>query len=491
MDERRAAARRRAVGRRGAAPRRLPHGAHRQAALRAVPRPVRPLRRERARASGGRPRSRGRRHAGPHRGFEHFESATHTGAGPLHYARWLADAPPRGGRDVLPGARPRRSRSTRSGGGDTGAPQVHDNPIPREWYHTDWVADRTIAWLDSLAADDDWFCWMSFPDPHHPWDPPAVGARPRRLARRAAARRLPRRRRRARARSSTPSRATGGAWYDGPLVSNYEAPLRLGAGDADRRPGPRGQRPQRRRVRADRRGARPGARGDRRAGLGRRRRRRLHDRPRRAAGRLRPAVQGAVPRRRADAAAADLAAGAVGRRRRRRSVDAPGRARRPRADVLRDRRPRPRRRGWRAGRCPSTTPTPTARGFERVLTEWDSELFGVDVHLRTITRDGWVCTDLPARAPCTTAPRASCTTSTDDPLQQRQPLGRPGAAPRCAATSSPTCGTTNRRRSRRGAGSKRRSDTPFADHHPGSRHHPGVFGTVRNGHRIMAATPFH
>ena len=31
------------------------------------------------------------------------------------------------------------------------------------------------------------------------------------------------------------------------------------------------------------------------------------------------------------------------------------------------------------------------RGFERVLTEWDSVLFGVDVHLRTITRDGWVC----------------------------------------------------------------------------------------------------
>jgi arylsulfatase A-like enzyme len=33
-----------------------------------------------------------------------------------------------------------------------------------------------------------------------------------------------------------------------------------------------------------------------------------------------------------------------------------------------------------------------ARGLGRVLTEWDSELFGVDVHLRTITRDGWVCT---------------------------------------------------------------------------------------------------
>jgi arylsulfatase A-like enzyme len=31
-------------------------------------------------------------------------------------------------------------------------------------------------------------------------------------------------------------------------------------------------------------------------------------------------------------------------------------------------------------------------GPERVLTEWDSELFGVDVHLRTVTRDRWVCT---------------------------------------------------------------------------------------------------
>jgi hypothetical protein len=41
----------------------------------------------------------------------------------------------------------------------------------------------------------------------------------------------------------------------------------------------------------------------------------------------------------------------------------------------------------------SALPTADASGGEqRVLTEWDSELFGVDVHLRTITRDGWVCT---------------------------------------------------------------------------------------------------
>ncbi len=50
------------------------------------------------------------------------------------------------------------------------------------------------------------------------------------------------------------------------------------------------------------------------------------------------------------------------------------------------------RTGCRAGACPPTTPTPQARGIERVLTQWDSELFGVAVHLRTITRDGWLCT---------------------------------------------------------------------------------------------------
>ena len=146
---------------------------------------------------------------GPHRGFEHFESATHGAAGPLHYARWLAAEHPEAVGmfyPVLDGA----LEVNALGGGDTGAPQVWDNPVERDWYHTDWVANRTITWLDSLDAEDDWFCWMSFPDPHHPWDPPAseVGRVDWRevplpaglhLGRRGSARP-----------SSTPSRATGG-----------------------------------------------------------------------------------------------------------------------------------------------------------------------------------------------------------------------------------------------------------------------------------------
>jgi arylsulfatase A-like enzyme len=109
--------------------------------------------------------------SGPYRGFEHAELAVHVptfGRRALqHYGRWLVD---NHGIEATKGFSPLLAAEP---GGDTGAPETRINPIPREWYHTDWVADRTIAYLDSLADGDDWFVWMSFPDPHHPWDPPA------------------------------------------------------------------------------------------------------------------------------------------------------------------------------------------------------------------------------------------------------------------------------------------------------------------------------
>jgi arylsulfatase A-like enzyme len=159
---------------------------------------------------------------GTHRGFEHLEFATHASVGPLHYARWLAAEHP----EVVAGFYGVLDASMHvnaAGGGDTDAPQVHVNPVPKEWYHTDWVADRTIAWLESLAPDDDWFCWMSFPDPHHPWDPPQSEVA--RINWRDVP--LP---------AGYPSSASEREaildtkprhwrlWYDGELVSNYEAP---------------------------------------------------------------------------------------------------------------------------------------------------------------------------------------------------------------------------------------------------------------------------
>jgi len=161
---------------------------------------------------------------GPHRGFDHLEFATHGAAGWLHYARWLGQEHPEAAAGYY-AVLDRDLEVNADGFGDTGAPQVKHNPIERGWYHTDWVADRTIAWLDGLNAEDDFFCWMSFPDPHHPWDPPEselhrvdwrdvelpAGYPTSADEREAILDAKPRHWR---------------LWYDGALVSNYEAPAR-------------------------------------------------------------------------------------------------------------------------------------------------------------------------------------------------------------------------------------------------------------------------
>jgi arylsulfatase A-like enzyme len=107
---------------------------------------------------------------GAWRGFERSEQAMHAAAfngRPIaHYGKWLKRNHPEhleSFAGLLQGAP----------GGDTLAPETKNNPIPREWYHTDWVADLTVDWIRSLGDGEPWFCWMSFPDPHHPWDPPA------------------------------------------------------------------------------------------------------------------------------------------------------------------------------------------------------------------------------------------------------------------------------------------------------------------------------
>jgi arylsulfatase A-like enzyme len=161
---------------------------------------------------------------GVHRGFDYLEFATHGVMGPLHYAKWMQNQHP----EALAGFYPVVDGDLNvnaMGGGDTGAPQVKFNDVPREWYHTDWVADRTIEWLGQQSSDTDWFCWMSFPDPHHPWDPPQ-SERGRVNWRDVP---LP---------ANYPDDATlreqlldqkarhWRAWYDGRVVSNYEAPAK-------------------------------------------------------------------------------------------------------------------------------------------------------------------------------------------------------------------------------------------------------------------------
>jgi arylsulfatase A-like enzyme len=324
---------------------------------------------------------------GAHRGFEHLEFATHSPVGPIHYGRWLSEHHPDavgGFYAVLDAA----MQVNGAGGGDTGAPQVKVNPIERDWYHTDWVADRTISWLDTLAGEDDWFCWMSFPDPHHPWDPPQseVG----RIDWRDVP--LP---------AGYPERAEDRErildakprhwrlWYDGTLVSNYEAPAEWVPATltAD----------QVREVNArnavecelidealgrvlDRIEARGWGddldvffttdHGELQGDFGLLFKGPYHvDALMRLPLIWRPAPSSATP--------ASVVTRPVG------LVDlAPtlcAIAGLPAAE-------------WMQGTAlPVDNADADARGFERVLTEWDSELFGVDVHVRTITRDGWIC----------------------------------------------------------------------------------------------------
>jgi arylsulfatase A-like enzyme len=62
-----------------------------------------------------------------------------------------------------------------------------------------------------------------------------------------------------------------------------------------------------------------------------------------------------------------------------------------------------------------------------VFTEWDSELLGVDVHLRSVTRDGWVCT---AYRPGTVhdGSEGELYDLADDPLQRVNRWDDPAAA---------------------------------------------------------------
>jgi len=324
---------------------------------------------------------------GRHRGFEHLELATHGVLGPLHYARWMMAEHP----EALGGFYPAIDGSLQvnaAGGGDTDAPQVKVNPIDRDLYHTDWVADRTMAWLDSLGADEDWFCWMSFPDPHHPWDPPEsevgrvdwrevplpAGYPEDRAEREAILDAKPRHWR---------------LWYDGTLVSNYEAP-------ADWVPATL-TADQVREVNArnavecelidealgrvlDRIAERGWAddldvvfttdHGELQGDFGL-----LFKGPYHVDALMRiPLVWRPAPSAAAVPAVVSRPVGLVDLAPTFCAIAGIGAP------------------GWmQGGSLPVDDLDAGARGFERVLTEWDSELFGIDVHLRTLMRDHWVC----------------------------------------------------------------------------------------------------
>ena len=52
-------------------------------------------------------------------------------------------------------------------------PQAFRTPVPEEFYPTRYVADRAIDYICSQKEEDaPFFAYVSFPDPHHPFNPP-------------------------------------------------------------------------------------------------------------------------------------------------------------------------------------------------------------------------------------------------------------------------------------------------------------------------------
>ena len=54
----------------------------------------------------------------------------------------------------------------------TGAAQTWSSGLPVAWHTSTWCADRAIDYLRTHGRDKPFCAWVSFPDPHHPFDCP-------------------------------------------------------------------------------------------------------------------------------------------------------------------------------------------------------------------------------------------------------------------------------------------------------------------------------
>ncbi len=109
---------------------------------------------------------------GPYMGFQYVEL---TVLGHLHRTRPL-ERPPVGHYERWLTSRGESeeglklwAQSTRP---EIGAAQTWHSALPVAWHSSTWVGDRAIRWLSECRKDQPFCAWVSFPDPHHPFDCP-------------------------------------------------------------------------------------------------------------------------------------------------------------------------------------------------------------------------------------------------------------------------------------------------------------------------------
>ena len=101
----------------------------------------------------------------PYYGFDHVEMVTSHGVRcGGHYGQWV--------RKTLPDWDALNDPANEVPHTYT-CPQAFRTPVPEEAYPTAWIGTRAARYLESRAGQDDpFFAFVSFPDPHHPFNPP-------------------------------------------------------------------------------------------------------------------------------------------------------------------------------------------------------------------------------------------------------------------------------------------------------------------------------
>lgn len=101
----------------------------------------------------------------PFYGFDHYDSVTRHGTNlGGDYELWL--------RKTAPHVLPLRGRDTQLPH-DYTCPQAVRTPIPEEYYSTTYIANQAARWLEAREGSDrPFFLMVSWPDPHHPFNPP-------------------------------------------------------------------------------------------------------------------------------------------------------------------------------------------------------------------------------------------------------------------------------------------------------------------------------
>lgn len=101
----------------------------------------------------------------PYYGFDHVDMQTaHGDTAGGHYRQWFRDRHPNWQELV-----DRKNELPHN----YSCPQAFRTPIPEDSYPTAWVRDRAKDWLTASAAEaDPFYAFVSFADPHHPFNPP-------------------------------------------------------------------------------------------------------------------------------------------------------------------------------------------------------------------------------------------------------------------------------------------------------------------------------